>query len=86
MRIKMNTFMAHPKHGVARAGQVIDLPDADAKPMLEGGHADPVDQKIKPAAVPVSAPPIRPIGDGGETASVEGAPETAMQTKARPRK
>ena len=36
MKIKMNTFMAHPKHGVARVGQVIDLPDADAKPTARG--------------------------------------------------
>ncbi len=86
MRIKMNTTMAHPKHGVAHAGQIIDLPEAAARPMLEGGHADPVDQKVKPAAVSVAEPPIRPIGDGGETASVEGAPETAMQAKGRPRK
>jgi hypothetical protein len=84
MRIKMNTTMAHPKHGVAHAGQIIDLPEAAARPMLEGGHADPVDQKVKPAAEPVVERPA--IGDGGETASLEGAPETGMQAKARPRK
>jgi len=88
MKIKMNTFMAHPKHGVAKPGEVIDLPEAVARELLAGGNADPVEQKIKPAATAVAAEPagIRPIGDGGETASLEGASETAMQVKGRSRK
>lgn len=53
MRIKMNTIMAHPKHGVAQPGEIIDLPEADAAPLLKGGHANPVTQKTSPAAVPV---------------------------------
>jgi hypothetical protein len=78
MKIKMNTAMAHPRLGVAHPGQILDLPEADARPLLESGHADPADGKRKPAASLVE--------DGGETASMEGAPENAMQPKVRSRK
>jgi hypothetical protein len=37
MRIKMNTILMHPKLGAVNPGQVIDLPDDEAQPLLEGG-------------------------------------------------
>jgi hypothetical protein len=33
----MNTTMAHPASGVVRAGEIVDLPEDDARALLEGG-------------------------------------------------
>ena len=45
MRIKLNTIMAHPSFGTAEPGAVLELPDADAKPLLEAGVADPITRR-----------------------------------------
>jgi hypothetical protein len=37
MRIRMNTTFMHPKLGAVNPGQVIDLADDEARPLLEGG-------------------------------------------------
>ena len=37
MRIRMNTILMHPRLGAVNPGQVIDLPDDEAQPLLEGG-------------------------------------------------
>lgn len=37
MRIKMNTTLMHPRLGAVIPGQVIDLPDEEALPLLKGG-------------------------------------------------
>jgi hypothetical protein len=37
VKIKMNTTMASPTLGTARAGEIIDLPEEDARALLEGG-------------------------------------------------
>jgi hypothetical protein len=38
MRIRMNTTLMHPRLGAVSPGQVIDLPDEEARPLLEGGN------------------------------------------------
>jgi hypothetical protein len=35
MRIKMNTNMAHPRLGALKPGQIIELSDEEALPLLE---------------------------------------------------
>lgn len=41
MKVRMRTTSAGPT-GTLRAGQIYNLPDAEAKQLLEGGYADPV--------------------------------------------
>ena len=41
MKVRMRTTSAGPT-GTLRAGQIYNLPDAEAKELLAGGYADPV--------------------------------------------
>jgi hypothetical protein len=55
MRIKLDTVMAHPTLGVANAGDIIDLPEAEARAMLEAGCAEPVSEEERtPIAIDVA--------------------------------
>jgi hypothetical protein len=50
MRLKLNTIMAHPRFGCFEPGAILELDEADAKPLLESGLADPVTLNRAPAA------------------------------------
>jgi len=45
MQIKLNTIMAHPRFGCFEPGAIIELVEADAKPLLEAGVADPITRR-----------------------------------------
>jgi hypothetical protein len=75
MRIKMKTTLMHKRLGAVRPGQVIDLPEDEARPLLEGGNVvetfrgDGVLCETTPAAVRVdettalsTAPKIDELG------------------------
>jgi hypothetical protein len=86
MRIKMNTTMMHPILGAARPGQIIDLPDDEARPLLEGGkvvetfRGDGVLCESEPAASRVDPPaPGEESAEDFETAAIAGASESAMR-------
>lgn len=89
MRIKMNTTMAHPTLGIVHPGQIVELPDEDARPLLEGGNVSDswrvangkATFDTTPAATLVDTPAAGT--NALETAAVEGAPESAMMPRAR---
>lgn len=72
MRVRLKTLMAGPA-GVHSAGQVLDLPTAQAYALCEGGYAEQVD-----APAPAPAATI-------ETASVAPQQAATLATK-KPRK
>lgn len=61
MRIRMNTTLMHPRLGAVNPGQVIDLPEEEARALLEGGNVvetfrgDGVICETTPAAALVEA-------------------------------
>ncbi len=63
MRIKLLTLMAGPQ-GAYDAGQIVDMPEVQAKELISGGYAVACDMPVKKAMVM-------------ETAMVQ-SPETAM--------
>jgi hypothetical protein len=68
MKVRMHTAMAHPKIGVARVGQVIEVPDAYAKELIASKFAEAVTVK---SATPAAR----------ETAMSAGPAEKAVQAK-----
>lgn len=54
MKVKLKTIYAHPIHGAANPGQMINLPDAEAKGLIAGGYAEVVkdDPKVETADRP----------------------------------
>lgn len=57
MRVRLKTLMAGPR-GVASPREIVDLPDADAYALCEGGYAEQVDDpapRPKPASVETAA-------------------------------
>lgn len=69
MRVRMKTLSAGPA-GVLAVGEVYDLPEAQARELVAGNYAEPVDRPAVPAK---------------ETAAVKGAKETAARTGRSPR-
>lgn len=69
MRVRMEMTMAGPT-GTFLAGQVADLPDAEAKRLLAAGYAKPVAAAKKPA----------------ETAALDPAGENAVEGQPGPRR
>ena len=67
MKVKLRTIFAHPAHGCAGPGEIIDLDDQTALALIQGRYADEV--------TPRQTPPAR------ESAAVSTS-ETAMQPKA----
>lgn len=67
MNVKLRTIFAHPAHGCAGPGEIIDLDEQTARALIEGGYAEEVTPRPKP--------PIR------ESAAVS-TPETAMHSRA----
>lgn len=65
--VKLRTIFAHPVHGCAGPGEIISVDDQTAQALIEGGYADEVTPRPKPAS--------------RESAAVS-TPETAMQSKA----
>lgn len=59
MKVKMRAAMAHPRYGVAKPGQVIELPEAAARSMIAGGFAEPVVDQRKPETTAIAGPPDR---------------------------
>jgi hypothetical protein len=62
MRIKMNTTLMHPRLGAVTPGQIIDLPEDEARPLLVSGNVvetfrgDGVICETRPAASLVDQP------------------------------
>ncbi len=52
MKVCMRANYASAEHGTCPAGKTIDLPDKEAKRLLEGGYAKPVDKPGQRKAVP----------------------------------
>jgi hypothetical protein len=63
MKIRLHTNYAHPTWGSGEPGSVLDLPEADAEPLLTAGYAERVEppprQVFESAAMP---PPIKGRG------------------------
>jgi len=66
MNVKLRTIFAHPAHGCAGPGEIIDVDEQTAQALIEGRYADEVNPR--PKAIP------------RESAAVS-TPETAMQPK-----
>lgn len=73
MRIRMLTTMAGPE-GSARAGQIVEMDDARAVGLLDGGYAEAVKAETETATA--QAP----------EQAVTGKPETAKRPARRSRK
>ncbi|HEX4499851.1 MAG TPA: hypothetical protein VH187_01590 [Scandinavium sp.] len=43
MKIRINTIMAHPTLGTAEPGTILDVPEADAQPLLDSKVAERVE-------------------------------------------
>lgn len=67
MKVKLRTIFAHPAHGCAGPGEIIDLDEQTALALIEGRYADEVNP--------------RPTTPARESAAVS-TPETAMHPKA----
>lgn len=78
MRVRMRTVYAGAS-GCAGAGQVIDLPEAEARALMAGNYASAVETAEAPA-------PEAAITQPAETAVVPGAPEVAAVRPRRPRR
>jgi hypothetical protein len=75
MKIRMQTLSASPA-GVRQAGQIVDVPEAEAKELIAGHYAVEV-QPVREAAAAAPTPAATE-----ETASV-AAPETAARRVGR---
>lgn len=67
MKVKLRTIFAHPVHGCAGPGEIINLDEQTALALIEGRYAEEVTPRPKPPTP--------------ESAAVS-TPETAMQPKA----
>lgn len=65
MKVKLNYVYAGPR-GVFKAGQIVDLPDAEARGLIEGRYADviivdkPLPAEIEPVVVETTELPSEP--------------------------
>jgi len=55
MQIKMRTLYAGPR-GTYSPGAIIDMNEADAKPLIDGGYAERVDAPVPAKAERAEAP------------------------------
>lgn len=67
MKVKLRTIFAHPAHGCAGPGEIIEVDEQTARALIDGRYADGV--------TPLQKPSDR------ESAAVS-TPETAMHPKA----
>jgi hypothetical protein len=75
MKVRMKTLMAGPE-GTFAAGQVADLPEAQAQALIEGGYAVAVEAPAQAdQAAPVEAP-----AQAEHAAPVEAAMTTSAST------
>ena len=92
MEVKMITTMAGPD-GTVNAGRTVELPDAEAQALLDGGYAelvgnkpaaeDPAAAKDNTEAKPKAKPEAKRANKAPETAA-QAAPETASTRKPGP--
>jgi hypothetical protein len=80
MRIRMDTTMAHPQLGVVRAGETVDLPEDDARALLEGGSILQFDDREF-----LTEPAASLVDPGSETKSASRVDELGALRHLRPR-
>ncbi|MEV6471599.1 hypothetical protein [Streptomyces sp. NPDC051657] len=67
MRVQMLRLMANPEHGTVQAGEVIDLPAAEARKRIAAGDCKPLESDSpRRATATAPAPPADPGGPGDE--------------------
>lgn len=81
MRVQMLRLMANPEHGTVPAGEVIDLPAAEARKRIAAGDCKPLGNE-SPRHAPAPAPPAGPAGPGGQGDEVPVEKMTVDQLKA----
>jgi hypothetical protein len=87
MKMQMKTLMAGP-NGVIKAGQVVELPEAEAQALIDGGYAISAEIIALPLGglTPVKASEPEPAAEETEPAVEDLEPETEKPATRRRRK